>query len=172
MTNPMRNITVEKLTFNFGSGKDAAKLEKGIKLIRHITGKDPVKTITNKRIPSWGLRPGLPVGCKLTIRGAAATELVRRLLKAKKDKLQKSQFDNNGSVSFGVKEYIDIPGIEYNPEIGIMGFEVCVTLKRPGFRIKSRRMRPARISKTHSISQDEAAEFMHKQFNTEIGEPL
>jgi len=62
--NPMKNIKIEKLTFNFGSGKDQSKLDKGMILIKHVTGMDPVKTITQKRIPSWGLRPGLPVGCK------------------------------------------------------------------------------------------------------------
>jgi large subunit ribosomal protein L5 len=170
MTHPMRNIVVDKLTFNVGSGKDQAKLEKGIKLIRHITGKDPVKTITNKRIPSWGLRPGLPVGCKLTLRGSAIGDLIPRLLAAKKSTLKRQQFDDAGSVAFGIKEYIDIPGVEYNPEIGITGFEVCITLKRPGYRVRDRRLRPAKIAKRHSIRQAEAIAFLQETFKITIGE--
>jgi large subunit ribosomal protein L5 len=170
MTNPMRRIVIDKLTFNFGSGKDQAKLEKGMKLIKHITGKDPVKTITNKRIPSWGLRPGLPVGCKLTLRGPAVVDLIQRLLAAKKNELSRQQFDDAGSVAFGIKEYIDIPGVEYNPAIGITGFEVCITLKRPGFRVRDRRLRAAKIAKNHSIRQTEAIRFMQETFKITVGE--
>ena len=61
--NIMRNIGIEKVTLNIGAGKNPEKLDKGVKLIATITGKKPIKTITNKRIPSWGLRPALPIGC-------------------------------------------------------------------------------------------------------------
>ena len=64
--NPMKKVRIEKITLNIGSGKDTSKLDKGILLIKTITGIAPVKTITKKRIPSWGLRPGLPIGAKLT----------------------------------------------------------------------------------------------------------
>jgi len=166
----MRQIQIEKITFNFGSGKDQGKLEKGMILIKHITGKDPVKTVTNKRIPSWGLRPGLPVGCKLTIRDNGVKDMIKRLLTAKKNTLTEKQFDNNGNVAFGLPEYIEIPDVEYNPKIGIMGFEVCITLKRPGFRIKSRRLMNSKIPKKHTISKEEAIDYMKKEFNIKVGE--
>jgi ATP-dependent Lon protease len=65
----MQRIRIDKLTLNIGAGKDAPLLEKGVKLITQIAGVKPVKTITQKRIPGWGLRPGLPIGCKITLRG-------------------------------------------------------------------------------------------------------
>lgn len=167
MTN-MRDIRIEKITFNFGSGKDQTKLEKGMILIKHITGKEPVKTVTHKRIPAWGLRPGLPVGCKLTLR-KDIKDLISRLLKAKKSTLSKKSFDDNGTVSFGIHEYIDIPGVEYEPKIGIMGFEVCITLMRPGFRVKNRRLKQAKLPARHKISREEAIEFMKKEFGLSIG---
>src|SRR3989338_6519351 len=136
--NPMREIKIEKITLNVGAGKDQAKLEKGMLLLKNIASLTPVKTYTSKRIPEWGLRPGLPIGCKLTIRKTAAEELLKRLLDAKENKLKKSQFDMEGNISFGIHEYIDIAGVKYDPQIGIMGLEVCVTLERPGFRIKRR----------------------------------
>lgn len=68
----MRRISVDKVTLNFGAGNDQKKLAKGVQLLRMISGKEPVKTKTVKRIPSWGLRPGLPIGCKITLRGAEA----------------------------------------------------------------------------------------------------
>jgi len=167
MTNVMKNISIEKVTFNFGSGKEQAKLEKGIKLIKHVTGMTPVKTVTNKRIPSWGLRPGLPVGCKLTIR-KNTKELVARVLKAVKNKLGNKNFDNNGTVSVGIPEYIEIPGVEYDPQIGIMGFEMMITLKRPGFRVKKRRLRPARLPASHRINKEEAIGYMKTEFGVEV----
>ena len=64
----MKDIRIEKVTLNIGAGKDQAKLEKGMKLIKNITGLSPVKTHSKKRIPEWGIRPGLPIGCKITLR--------------------------------------------------------------------------------------------------------
>jgi len=131
----MKTIRVEKITLNIGSGTNATKLEKGMKLIKNISGRAPVKTFTTKRIPTWGLRPGLPIGCKLTVRKNSAIELLGRLLQAKENKLAIKQFDSVGNLSFGLSEYVDIPGVSYDPDIGLMGLEVCVTLDRAGFSI-------------------------------------
>lgn len=165
--NAMRRIVVEKLTYNFGSGKEQSKLDKGMILIKHVTGIEPVKTITNKRIPGWGLRPGLPVGCMLTVR-TKLKDAISRLLAARKNTLTEKNFDHNGTVSFGIPEYIEIPGVEYDPKIGLMGFEVSITLRRPGFRVKSRRKRPARIPERHRISKEEAIDFMKKEFGVKV----
>lgn len=166
--NQMKNIKIEKITLNIGSGTNAAKLEKGMKLINQLAGKPPVKTFTNKRIPTWGLRPGLPIGCKLTLRKNAAREMLSRLLQAKENKLSSKQFDNLGNIAFGIHEYIDIPGSKYDPGIGIMGLEVCITLERAGFRVKRRMVKSSRISKKHSISRQEAIDYMKKQFNVVV----
>ncbi len=170
MTNLMRQLKIEKVTLNIGAGKDMQKLEKGISLIKAITGIEPVKTVTQKRIPNWGLRPGLPIGCKLTLRKQPAIELLKRLLHAKDFRLKPEQFDNSGNVSFGIQEYIDIPGVAYDPKIGIMGLEVCVTLERPGYRIKRRRLMKRRIPRRHMVTREEAMEFMQKNFNVRVGE--
>jgi large subunit ribosomal protein L5 len=168
--NIMRKIKIEKVTLNIGAGKSTEKLEKGMKLLKYITGIEPVKTFTNKRIPNWGLRPGLPIGCKLTLRKHGAKELLSRLLHAKDNVLRESQFDEHGNIAFGIHEYIDILGVKYNPEIGMLGLEVCVTLERPGFRIKRRRIYRCGIPKRHGISKKEAMEFMQNRFKVKIGE--
>jgi len=168
--NPMRAIRIEKITLNIGAGKEQTKLEKGIKLLKNITGINPIKTTTSKRIPGWGLRPGLPIGCKLTLRKEKAKEILARLLEAKNNQLDPNQFDMNGNVSFGIPEYIDIPGVKYDPEIGVIGLEVCVTLERPGFRIKRRKIKKRKISLRHSIKKEEAIEFMGKNFKIRVGE--
>lgn len=168
--NIMKEIRIEKLTLNIGAGKDQVQLEKGMALLKNLTGIDPVKTHARKRIPEWGLRPGLPIGCKLTIRKGTGKELLKRLLDAKGNVLRKSNFDDNGNISFGIHEYIDIAGIEYDPKIGVMGLQACVTLERPGFRIKRRARARAHLPKCHRITQQEAIGFMREQFGVKIGE--
>ena len=166
--NNMKNIRIEKITLNIGAGKDQSRLEKGIILLKSITNATPIKTTTNKRIQEWGLRPGLPIGCKLTLRKEKAIKMLPRLLDAVENKLRQKQFDNCGNIAFGIHEYIEIPGVKYDPKIGIMGFEVCVTLERPGYRIKRRRILARRIPTRHRISKQEAIDFMAKNFNTRV----
>ncbi|MFA6073537.1 MAG: 50S ribosomal protein L5 [Candidatus Woesearchaeota archaeon] len=168
--NKMKEIRIEKVTLNIGAGKDQKVLEKGIKLLTNITGTPPVKTITNKRLQAWGLRPGLPVGCKLTLRGEAAKKLIPRLIHAKDGILSESSFDNHGNISFGLPEYMDIKDAKYDPEIGMMGLQASITLARPGFRVKNKKIRPAKISSTHQIKQEESITFMKENYSVKIGE--
>ena len=168
ISNTNKEIRVGKITLNIGAGKDQAKLEKGISLLKHITGTDPVKTFAKKRIPNWGLRPGLPIGCKLTLRHDEAIRLLPRLLSAKGKKLSAKQFDNYGNVAFGIHEYIDIPEVKYEPKIGVMGLEVCISLERNGYRIKMRSKCPGKIPARHIISRDEAVNFIKQRFEVDI----
>ena len=162
--NLMRQIRIEKITLNIGAGKSASKLEKGVKLLKLVTGLAPVKTITQKRIAAWGLRPGLPIGCKVTIRGEEAFELAKKLVIAVDKALTSKQVDNAGNIAFGVQDYIDVPGVEYDPEIGSTGFQVCITLSRPGFRIKKRKINQHKLGIKHIITKEEAKEFMKSNF--------
>ncbi len=166
----MRTIRVDKLTLNFGAGKDQKQLEKGVALIKQITGMEPVKTITQKRIPNWGLRPGLPVGAKLTIRGPEAAAICKRLLAARDFTLKRTNIDNNGNVSFGLKEYIDIPGVRYDPAIGVIGLECTLTLKRPGYRVRDRKLRKGKVSIRHRVSQEDALAYMRQHFTVVLAE--
>jgi large subunit ribosomal protein L5 len=170
MENPMRALKIDKLTLNIGAGKDQVLLEKGVKLINNLTGKPGLKTVTNKRIPGWGIRPGLPIGCKLTLRGAEAEKMIKRLLVARSNKIDEKMFDNEGNVAFGIRECIDIEGAKYDPEIGIMGLEACITLKRAGFRIKKRKLMKRRLPLRHRISRMESVDFMKKKFNIKTEE--
>ena len=166
----MRQIQIEKLTLNFGAGKEPKELEKGITLLKNITGINPVKTKTNKRIPTWGLRPGLPIGCKITLRGKQAQELLKRLLAAKENILQDTNFDDYGNISFGIQEYIDIPDVKYDPKLGMTGLQASLTLKRPGFRIKRRKICKKKIPPKHKITQGDAITFMQEQFKLKMKE--
>jgi large subunit ribosomal protein L5 len=170
MNSSMRQIRIEKLTLNIGAGKEQAVLEKGMALLKNITGVPPVKTITQKRIATWGLRPGLPIGCKITFRREKARELAKRLLLAKNNLLSENNFDDYGNVSFGIHEYIDIPDVKYDPKIGIMGLQASLTLQRPGFRIKRRKIMKRTIPRKHCIAKADAIKFMKDNFTIAIKE--
>jgi len=161
--NPMRDIRVEKITLNVGVGEPGAKLDKAVKLLKNMTGEKPVKTTSTKRIPTWGARPDLPLACKVTLRKEKAKELLSRLLKAVGNKLPEKKFDKFGNFSFGIEEYILIPGVEYDVEVGIIGLEVAVTLERPGFRVKKKRS-SSKIGIKHRITKEESIEFVKKTF--------
>ena len=168
--NMMRKVVVEKVTLNIGAGRSADMLEKGFKLLGIISGEKPVKTLAKLRLAAWGLRPGLPIGCKVTVRGKKAEELLKMLVGAKEDGMKKTQFDDEGTISFGIAEYIDIPGVKYEPEIGVIGLQVCVTLGRAGFRIKRRRKQTTKIPKKHRINKEESILFMKQKFEIKFEE--
>lgn len=166
----MRTISVEKVTLNMGTGEPGAKLEKAKKLLKAITNMKAISTTTNKRIPTWKIRPGLEIGCKVTIRGKKAKELLKRLFVAAGNKIGEQKFDKQGNFSFGIKEYLDVPGLKYDAEIGVIGFNAAVTLQRPGFRIEKRKLKRHSVSKKHKITKEEAMEFVKKEFNVAVGE--
>ena len=166
--NRMRMIKIEKLTLNIGTGMPGEKLEKALKLLNKVSQSKPVSTVTKKRIPTWGVRPGLEIGAKVTLRGKKAEELLTRLLKAKGNVLPSSKFDRTGNFSFGVAEYIDIPGVEYDATIGITGLEIAVTLMRPGFRIRSRQRKRKSIPESHAITKEDAINFMKDKFKVKV----
>ncbi len=166
MENPMREVRLEKVTINMGAGEAGPKLEKCKSLLESILGKKVVITRTHKRT-TFGMAKNRPIGVKVTLRGDEAFEWLKKFLQAVENRLKESQF-SDGNFSFGVKEYIHIPGVKYNPEIGILGMDVCVTLERPGFRIKRRKIRRKKIGKKHRISKEETIKWAKEKLGVEI----
>lgn len=163
--NKMREIEIDSVTLHCSTA-DPAKLERASKLLEIISKSRPVKTLAKKRIPTWKIRPGMPIGCKVTLRRRKAVELLKLLLTGITE-LNLEQF-NPGFLSFGIKEYIEIPSIPYQREIGIMGFDVAVALKRKGWRITKRKRLRAKIPQGHRISKEETIAFLEKNFNVKI----
>ena len=164
----MREILIDKVTVNIGVGGMGEALDNAVELLKKLTGKKPILTKAKKRNPTWGLRKGLPIGAKVTLRGKDAIEFLKKALKAVKNKIKERSFDRLGNFSFGVKSYIDFPGAKYDPNIGMYGFDVCVTLKRRGFRVKQRKIAKARVGKKHLINKEEAKAFLEKNFGVEV----
>lgn len=163
----MQQIRVEKVTLNIGCGDDKAKIDKATKLLQNITERTSVVT-KSKRRSTFGVAKGKPLGAMVTLRRQASVEFLKKALVAVENKIKKSQFDKDGNFSFGIREYIDIPGVRYSHEIGMMGLDVSVTLERPGFHVKRRRIRQAKIGRTHKINKEEATEWLKNNFGVEI----
>jgi len=168
-TNPMKGIMIGKITLNIGAGEPGPNLDKAKKMLGKISGKKVIITKTYKRT-TFGGGKGRPIGAKVTMRGKPAEELLKTLLQAVENRLKPSQFDANGNFSFGIAEYISIPGIKYDPEIGIIGMDVCATLERPGFRIKRRRIKPRKVGKKHKISREDAMKWTEQALGVKVTE--
>lgn len=164
--NKMKEISIEKICLNIGVGEPGEKLKKAKKLLKMLTGHQPVVTKGKKKEPGLGVRPGLPIGVKVTIRDG--DELLKRLLEANENTISKKSFTNSG-VSFGVEEYLLIPGLDYDPELGIMGLDVSVVLKRSGYRVSKRRIKKSKVGKNHLITVDESIKFMKDNYGVIVG---
>jgi large subunit ribosomal protein L5 len=167
-TNVMKNIYVDKVTINMGVGEGGEELDKATKIIKLITNKEPVKTMCKTKLPIWGIRPGIPIGCKLTLRGKEAMDFLKLTLRAKENRLPKKIFTDNGNFSFGIHEYLDLPGIKYDPSLGIRGFDVCVNLRRRGYRVKLRKYNKNKVGKNHIINKQEAIDFVRNKLKVVV----
>lgn len=171
-SNPMKKPHLEKIVLNIGVGSGGEELERAATVLRTITGREPVKTLSKKNIKEFNLRKGRAIGVKVTIRGQEAEKLLKRLLLVNNEKLLKHSFDNYGNFGFGITEHITIPGIDYDNLIGIWGLDVVGRIARPGMRVKYRRKSRGKISKYHYVSRAEAQYFLQKNFGVKIVEKL
>ena len=166
--NLMKKISLAKVVLNMGIGTSGEPIEIGKKILVQISGKKPNTRNAKKSQRDWGIRKGEPIGIAVTVRGNDATELLKRLLVAKDNQIEERIFDNEGNLSFGIKEHIDIPEIKYDPKIGILGLDVSVSLARPGFNIKLRSRRKTKVGKNHRITKNETIKFLTEEFGVKI----
>jgi len=166
--NLMKKISLAKVVLNMGVGKSGDPIETGKKALEQITGKKPNPRNAKKAQRDRGVRKGEPIGVAVTVWGNDATKLLKRLLVAKDNQIMERAIDNEGNISIGIKEHIDIPEIKYDPKIGILGLEVSVSLVRPGFNIKLRSRRKTKVGKNHRITKNDAIKFLTEEFGVEI----
>ena len=155
--NPMREMKLEKVVLNCGGTDD--KLQKAVKLLQVLTGRKIREAISSKRIPTFGVRPGLKTGCTVTIRGEEKVALLKRLFGAVDNKIKKKQIAKN-HFSFGIKEYLEIPDIEYQRDIGILGLDVTAVFKRAGKRVKFKKIKQGKLPKRQEVTAEEIISFI------------
>jgi len=165
---PMRKISLDKIVLNMGVGKSGDAIEIAKKALDQISGKKSCSRNARETQRDWGIRKGEPIGVSVTIRGEDAKALLKRLLEAKGDTVNGKSFDNFGNYSFGINEHIDIPGVKYEPQIGILGLGISITLSRPGYAIRKRSKHKASVGKSHIISSQEAKDYLVKEFGVTV----
>lgn len=168
MESPMKKITVAKVVLNMGVGKSGEPIERAKRALQQISGQQPNPRAAKATQRDWGVHKGEPIGVAVTIRKAPALELIKRLVTAKGNQLKSSSFDEFGNVSFGIREHIDIPGVKYDPDVGIVGLNITVSLTRPGFNIRVRSKHKASIGENHRITSEHAKEFMAREFGVQV----
>ena len=166
--NVMREIKLEKVVLNMGVGKSGDAVETAKKALDQISNKKSCNRSAKKAYRDWGVRKGEPIGAAVTVRGDDAKSLLKKLFEAKGNNVKSRSIDRMGNISFGILEHIDIPGIKYDPKIGILGLDVSVRLTRPGYNISIRSKHKASIGKTHRISPAEAKEYLVKEFGVVV----
>jgi large subunit ribosomal protein L5 len=167
LPNPMRKIRVGKVVINIGVGRSGEPLEKARHALEELTNRQPSVRGAKKSVRDFNIHKGEPIGAMVTLRRGPAYEFLRRVIAANRNTLKSSSFDNYGNISIGIREHIDIPGTKYNPDIGIFGMDVCVSLTRPGYRVAKKRDRHP-IGKDHRIGKEESIRFFREEFAAEV----
>ena len=131
--NVMQVPKLDKIVVNMGVGeaKDNAKvLESAVKDLETITGQKAVLTKAKKSIANFKIREGMPIGCKVTLRGEKMYEFLDRLVNLALPRVRDFRgvnangFDGRGNYSLGIKEQLIFPEIEYDKVDKVRGMDV------------------------------------------------
>ena len=127
---------VTKVTLNMGVGEainDKKLIEKAVEDLTLIAGQKPLVTKARKSVANFKLRDGMPIGCKVTLRGDRMYEFLQRLLGIAIPRerdfrgLEVKSFDGRGNYTMGVKEHIIFPEIDYDKVDKIRGMDISIT---------------------------------------------
>lgn len=165
---PMLKPRIDKVVVNLNVGKSGTPLENASNVLIELTGQKPIKRKAKKTIRDFGIRQGEPISCVVTLRKQPAITFLRKVLPVLDNKLSLSSFDKHGNFSFGLKEHIEIAGVKYDPNVGIFGMDVCVSVNRPGNRVKIRRKHKTHIGNSHLLTPDESIAFIKQILEVEI----
>jgi large subunit ribosomal protein L5 len=159
-----------KVTVNIGVGEAGEKLKKAESVLEGVTKQKPIQTLSKTTNKDWGLRKFMPIGCKVTLRKQAAETFLKNALKIRENKISEYSFDDQGNFSFGVPDHTLFEGQKYDPNIGIFGMDICVTVENPGYRIKHRRIDRRKIPQRHRLTREATMKFITEVFNVEVVE--
>jgi large subunit ribosomal protein L5 len=133
--NPLQVPRLEKIVVNMGVGEaahDSKKMDAAVAELAAITGQKPVVARARKAIANFKLRRGLPIGAKVTLRGARMYEFLDRLVTIALPRvrdfrgLSGRSFDGRGNYAIGLKEQIVFPEINYDKIDAIRGMDIII----------------------------------------------
>jgi large subunit ribosomal protein L5 len=125
-----------KIVINMGCGdglKDPKLMDAAVNDMASISGQRPVITRASRSVASFKLRKGMSVGCRVTLRGARMYEFFDRLVNVALPRirdfrgLSPNSFDGRGNYTFGMKEQIVFPEIEYDKVVKVRGMDITLT---------------------------------------------
>jgi len=134
--NVMQVPRLTKITINMGVGEalaDKKVMDAAVEDLTRITGQKPSVRPARKAVASFKVREGLPVGCKVTLRGARMYDFLDRLINVAMPRIRDFRgvnprsFDGQGNYSFGVKEQIIFPEIAYDQIDQLRGMDITIT---------------------------------------------
>lgn len=166
--NPMLKPRIDKVVVNLSVGKPGEPLEKAIKVLEELTDQTPCKRKAKQTIRDFGIRKGESIACIVTLRKQKAIDFLNKVLPVVDKKISRKSFDQHGSFSFGIKEHIEIQGVKYDPDVGIFGMDVCVSMVRPGYRVKNKRRERSKIGSGHILTPEESIVFVKHTLGVEI----
>ncbi|MBP6932768.1 MAG: 50S ribosomal protein L5 [Candidatus Methanofastidiosum sp.] len=166
--NPMRKPYLSKVTVNIGVGESGEKLEKARALLEFLTGQAPIKNNARQTNKDFAIRKSEPIAVSVTLRREKAIKFLMRTLEAVEFNIKERSFDTQGNFSFGIKEHIDLPDVQYDPDVGIFGMDVCVNLQKRGYRVKERRIKKSHIPRRHQLTKEEGIIFAKQEFGVNI----
>jgi large subunit ribosomal protein L5 len=159
---------IEKITVNIGVGEAGERLKKAESVLKSITDRKPVQTLSKTTNKEWGLRKRMPIGCKVTLRRDKADEFLKQALSTRENKMADYSFDDEGNLSFGIPDHTLFKSQKYDPNIGIFGMDISITMQKPGYRIKKRRISSKKIPHRHRVTKEETMEFFKEKYNVEV----
>lgn len=165
---PMLMPRIEKVVVNLNVGKSGEPLDKASRVLKELTDQKPIKTKAKKTIRDFGIRENEPIAAVVTLRKEKALAFLKKVLPVIENQISGSAFDRQGNFAFGLKEHIEIAGVKYDPDIGIFGMDVCVSIGRPGYRVKNRRKEKASVGPKHVLTPEEAKIFVKQTLGVEI----
>ncbi|NWF96693.1 MAG: 50S ribosomal protein L5 [Candidatus Thorarchaeota archaeon] len=163
----MRKPFISKVVVDMCVG-GGETLNKATTILEALTGQTPVQSIARQTIRDFGIRKKEAIAVRVTLRHEKAVEFLKRALKAKDDALLIRNWDEDGNFAFGISEHIDLPGVKYDPQLGVQGMNITVCLERPGYRVKRRRRQQSKVPWRHRLTPEESMVFVRKEFGIEI----
>ncbi len=133
--NPHEIPRLSKIVLNVGLGdasKNAKQLDAVVEELAAISGQKPVVTRAKKSIANFGIRAGVPVGARVTLRGARMYEFLDRFISLAVPRvrdfrgLPNRSFDGRGSYTFGIKEQLIFPEVDYDKVEKIHGMDITL----------------------------------------------